>query len=359
MKRTVRRLSVLFILCFGLSQSFLSLPTLGQEEDQQRDIEAKEILNGRRHGQKPRPGNRYYYQVKVRSNGTNQGSGRGRRPIGAPNNIAGAAEQAFPTGLPTKNMSYMTLGMTLWRVRVATETESKDPKIPKERMSWDREDHAVMVSRASDQSRLPNQDLLQMTIEYLPYRNGAGPGGSNRAAYLYVINREQFPDGSFKNARLIFPTLLTYAGDNRLLPGKTVTLPGPKRPFRIKRDVTQTQAFETYTLILSPSPLDAELPREISNVAMDLTPELVRKWEQQMGITEARADLRNGIGQARSQRELQASGDADESRGTEDAAEDLTQDDLPPQTVYRKVAKPDEGMLVIVRIPFGPSAPKP
>jgi hypothetical protein len=227
-------------------------------------------------------------------------------------------------------------------------------------MTWDREDHAVVVKRISDEVPAPNQDLLQMSIEYLPDPKGTGPGGSNKAAYLYVINREQFPDGSFRNARLIFPTLLTYAGDNRLLPGKTVTLPDPTRPFRITRDAAaQTQAFETYTIILSPSPLEGELPREVSRRAMELPPDLVTKWEQQIGITEVRADLRGGVGQVRSQREMLASGDAGESRGTEDSAEDLTQDDLPPQTVFRKAAKPGAGMLVIVRVPFKEASTKP
>ena len=40
--------------------------------------------------------------------------------------------------------------------------------------------------------------------------------------YLYVINREQYADGTFGRARLIFPTLLTYNGNNRVKPGQPI-----------------------------------------------------------------------------------------------------------------------------------------
>jgi hypothetical protein len=241
-----------------------------------------------------------------------------------------------------------------------TEAESNNPKVSTERMMWDGQEHEVVVTRISDESPITEKDLIQMTIEYLSDREGADAMPSNQAAYLYVINREQFGE-SLKNSHLIFPTLQTYEGDNRLLPGKTVTLPDPKRPFHITRgnDRGQAQTYETYTIILSPVPLNSELPQELGKKAMVLSPDLVKEWEQQMGVTEVRADLRNSVGQERTQRELGASGDPGESRGTEDTADDLTQDDPAPQTVFRKVVKSGEGMLVIVRVPFKETSTKP
>jgi hypothetical protein len=254
----------------------------------------------------------------------------------------------------------MTLGVTFWRIRPATEAESKDPKVSTEKMKWDGQEHDVVATRISDESPITEKDLIQMTIEYLPDPEGAGAMPSNQAAYLYVINREQFgPD--LKNARVIFPTLQTYEGDNRLLPGKTVTIPDPRRPFHISRgnDKGQAQTYETYTIILSPVPLDSELPKQIDKKAMALAPDLVKGWEQKMGVTEVRGELRNGVGQVRTERELAANGDSGETRGTEDPADDLTQDDPEPQTIFRKVAKPGEGMLVIVRVPFKGTPAKP
>jgi hypothetical protein len=360
MKRALNRLSVVLLVWGVLSLTLTLWSAAGQGEDQQRDIEAKEVLKGRRKGKNPTPNTRYYYEPKPRRTVDRESlvSRRNSRSTKTPQGVVAA--NTFPIAPLPKNKSYMTVGVTLWNVRTTTEAEKQDAKVAKERMAWDQQEHDVVVTRMSDESPVPNQNLLQMTIEYLPDRSGTGPGGSNLAAHLYVINREQFPDGSLKNARLIFPTLLTYRGDNRLLPGQTVTLPDPARPFRIRRDATaQLQAYETYTIIISPVPLDSQLPRAISRKAMELSPELIAKWEQVMGITEVRADLRDGVGHVRTQRELGASGDSGESRSTEDPAEDLTQDDLPPQTVFRKVAKPGAGMLVVVRVPFKDPLAKP
>ena len=349
MKQGLSRILILSLSLTGLIFS----PVGGQEDDDLRDIQAKEVLTGRRPGKSPTAQDRHY-QTKT-ANRRGRGSKRGDSKVAADNAVA-----EFPLGPPPKGKRDMTLGVTLWRVRPATDAEDNDAKVEKERMWWNQQEHSVVVTRISDKSSLPNQDLLQMTIEYLPDRNGSGSRKLNQAAFLYVVNREQFPDGHFENARLIFPTELTYRGDNRLLPGKTVTLPAPTRPFRIQRGAaTPTQAFETYTIILSPVPLDSQLPRKISGQAMKLSPKSVSDWEERMGITVARADLRDGIGQTRTERERGANGDPEETRSTVDSAEDLTQDDLPPQTVYRKVAKPGDGMLVNIRIPFEKPPTKP
>lgn len=358
---------ILVVLAFGL---IFYLPiTLrlseAQDVEQGRDIESIEVTRSRRRGRNPQSsrGGRYKVKLPATPYGTaqlgNRKSGRGRTS-GIQESATKTASPQFPVGLPPKGKTYMTLGVTLWRIRPATEAESKDPKVSTEKMNWDGQEHEVVATRISDESSITEKDLIQMTVEYLPERNGAGAMPSNQAGYLYVINREQF-DRSLKNPRLIFPTLLTYDGDNRLLPGKTVTLPDPKRPFRIRRgnDDGQVQTYETYTIILSPVPLDAELPQELGKKAMELEPNLIKGWEQQMGITEIRAELRTGVGQVRTQRELASSGDLGEVRGTEDTIDDLTQDDPPPQTVFRKVVKPGEGMFVIVRVPFKEASTKP
>ena len=365
MRRKLSRASVLLASCLIVYQPLAPRPAWAQDEDQGRDIEAVEVTRGRRRGKNTRPGQGRRYEVKLpagtdrTAKGENRKSGAGRRPRGRGSAAKTAAPQ-FPVGPPPKGKTYMTLGVTLWRVRPATEAETKDPKISTEVMEWDGQEHEVLVTRISDESPITEKDLIQMTIEYLPAPGGADAMQSNQAAYLYVINREQF-DRDLKNARLIFPTRQTYKGDNRLLPGKTVTIPDPRRPFRINRgsDNGQAQAYETYTIILSPKPLDSELPQQIDKRAMALEARLVEGWEQSMGVTEVRGELRDGVGQLRTERELAANGDSGETRGSEDPADGLTQDDPEPQTVFRKAAKPGEGMLVIVRVPFKGAPAKP
>jgi hypothetical protein len=48
---------------------------------------------------------------------------------------------------------------------------------------------------------------------------------SPRSGFLYIIDREQYIDGSFGEPMLIFPTLKTRGGDNRVMPGKLIDIP--------------------------------------------------------------------------------------------------------------------------------------
>ncbi|HEX8772715.1 MAG TPA: hypothetical protein VF735_03850 [Pyrinomonadaceae bacterium] len=366
MKRKPGRLLVLLVLWLAFYQPGTLRLAGAQDESQQRDIEAIEVTRARRQGRSARPARDDRYQVRQLpaqnrpARGGNRKSRQGQTARATKDEPVSTAVQ-FPVGPPPKGKTYITLGVTVWRARLATEAESKDPGIAKERMIVNQEEREVVVTRLTDESPVTDQDLIQISIEYLPERDGADAIPRERAGFLYVINREQF-DRSLKNARLIFPTQLTYEGDNRLLPGKTVTLPDPKRPFRIRRGDDgggHAQTYETYTIILSPVPLGAELPEALGRKAMALSPDLIRVWEQRWNASEARADLLGSVGRARTQRELEASGDISEVRSTEDTEADLTQDDLPPQTVFRRVVKPGEAMLVTIRLPFKASVPKP
>lgn len=353
MKRQRKQLSVCLVLWVIFSQTIFSAPTAPQDGLTERgDIQAAEITRSRR-ARPSQKGTRYSYSSKRPANRAVRPGIRNGRAMQPPDRNTKAAEVSFPVGSPSQGKTYMTLGVTFWRVRLATETEIKDPAVFKERMMWNQQEREVVVTRISDDTPLSDEDFIQISIEYLPEPEGAGATPQNRAAYLYVINREQFGGGSLRNPRLIFPTLATYEGDNRLLTGKTVTLPDPIRPFRIRRsDSGQAQEYETYTIILSHLPLDGELPRELGRSAMKLSPELVADWERRWQPLHARADMRGGVGMARTRRELEANGDTSASRSTEDSEEDLTQDDPPPQIVFRREVKTAATMLITLRLPF-------
>ena len=74
------------------------------------------------------------------------------------------------------------------------------------------------------------------TKQYVPVRVAAGEpvaAGQRvrvsieapRAGYLYVINREQYADGTMSEPYLIFPTLRTRGGDNAVKAGRVVEIP--------------------------------------------------------------------------------------------------------------------------------------
>jgi eukaryotic-like serine/threonine-protein kinase len=241
------------------------------------------------------------------------------------------AEAAFPTGKPPQGMVYATIGFTVWRARPATTRDGADAAretIDSQEMASER-----IAETIADGDRI-YLGIESLTGEFLPDKGG----------YLYVINREQYADGTFGRARLIFPTLLTYKGNNRVKPGQPIVLPETNRPFVIRRS-SPAQVAESYTVILSPWKF--QLPEPLGNKAMELPDNLLASWEKQYGGQTFRATLRNGVGQTRTKRE-QAIG----SRATIDTAEPLTHSEPLPQTSYRNAVKIGNPAMATVALRF-------
>lgn len=286
---------------------------------------------------------------------------RGRRPGKSVPRQFYQADASFPEELLLRGRSLATIGVTIARGRVATEAEILDRTIATVQgcVKWtddkcvDRK--SMVLPRILDDTPVSDGDQIQMTIEFLSYLTGSGQQ-VNRIAYLYVINSEQYADGSWGEARLIFPTLRTYGGDNRVLPGKTVTLPAPNRPWTISRSVSGKQhVFETYTVIVSAQPLTGLEGQklQLKERAIELDEALVGSWIRKWGGKEARAVLENGVGQLTTQREVDSSGTVDaRERGTHDEADDLSLDDPAPQVVFRKIVNPNDKLLVTIKLPF-------
>jgi len=359
--QTIRRLSRTLILLLLVSP--LCLPpapharATQQDEEQvagTRDIQAVEAVRGRRPGNGRRPRRPEFYVVRRSASRKREavaaGAKKTRRPP-AEVQVGAVRPGQFPLGTPPKGKTFITLGITVWRVRPAAAAGGKARENAAELMTVGQEEREYVVTRLSDDEPLAENDLIQISVEYLPDVDGDAPKSPPPPAYLYVVNREQF-GASPINARLIFPTRATYEGDNRLFRGKIVTLPDPSRPFRIKRgdEGGRPQSFEVYTFVLSPVPLT--LPGELGRRAMELPLELVGGWEQRWSADVMRADLRGGVGRTREPSEASAGGNTYEERSTVDTAEDLTRDDPPPQTIFRRVANPGEMMLVTIKLPF-------
>lgn len=256
--------------------------------------------------------------------------------------------------------SYVALGVTIGRGRRATEAELKDHQIAKVRM---RSGEDYVLERISDTTTVTDGTLMQMIIEYLAHPDAAGSRLTDQVGYLYIINREQYPNGKYGPPKLIFPTRRTYDGDSRVLPGKTVTLPVPDRAWRVSRSASETaQAFETYTIIVSPTPLKDASGRELQRGnlgagSLTLDETLVAGWVRLWGGGEWRGELEDGAGQLVTRREQIASGDpARGERSTDEESSDLTKEDAPPQVVYRRVLSPGGTMLVTVKLPFKDAA---
>ena len=252
-----------------------------------------------------------------------------------------------------------TIGVTIGRARGATDAELNDSNIAKIHSKAGAD---FVLERISGDATVTDGTLTQMMIEYLADGETTPTSQNNRVGYLYVINRVQYADGTYSEPRLIFPTRRTYGGDNRVLPGKVVILPDPQRLWEISRNASREQAFETYLIIVS-----SETLRDSKGVALhaDNLPErpitldqrMVASWVKRWGGGALRAELDSASSKYLTQREQAASGNmlANE-RDTREQASDLTQADLPPQTVFRKSVGSTGKMLVTIKLPFKDSA---
>ncbi len=170
---------------------------------------------------------------------------------------------------------------------------------------------------------------------------------SEGSGYVYIVNREQYSNGTFGEARLIFPELRANNGNNLLKAGEPIILPrAVGKPYKITRSNNQHIA-ETYTIIVSPWAF--QLPQPLSNKPMILSNELFADWENKYGGTMYRATLRNGNGRAQTIREQNVM-----SRNTDDTAEPLTQSEPStfPQTVYKSVVKIGNPAMFTVALKF-------
>lgn len=166
------------------------------------------------------------------------------------------------------------VGVTVWRLRPAAADGEGERIIVHEAagsVAW-------TPVRVSSDSRLVEGDRVRLSIE------------AARTGYLYVIDREQYADGTFGEPLLVFPTTRTLGGDNRVEAGRLIDLPdqGDAPPFFTLKRSRGDQIGESLTIIITPTPL-TEL--QIGAKAQTLSPDLVAKWEKTWGGPAGRMEL--------------------------------------------------------------------
>ena len=142
---------------------------------------------------------------------------------------------------------------------------------------------------------------------------------------------------------LIFPTLRTRGGDNRVEPGRLIDIPAQEdqysyftaQPAGTRRD----QVAEVLTVILVPQPL----PLQIAAQPLKMAETEVNGWEKLWGGVAERLELVGGAGRIWTMEE-KAAGAA--------LGRQLTQAGPPPQTVYRVARKAGGPLLVTVPLRY-------
>lgn len=229
---------------------------------------------------------------------------------------------------PASNGEFAQVGLTVWRLRPAKANDQVRMIVQQgeDAMEWTPE-------RISADTPLRQNDRIRLSFE--APQNG----------FLYIVDREQFADGSYGQPELIFPTTKTRGGDNRVASGYIIELPGQddKPNFFTMRPRRADVRSESLTVIVTPQPLEGIT---IGEKPLVLTAEQVAQWEQTWGAKVERFEMADGVGKAWTKAEKEAG-----ASGTRQ----LTQDEPGPQTIYRVAVKPGSPVLVKVGLRYARS----
>ncbi len=239
--------------------------------------------------------------------------------------------QANNLASPPPGKVFAQVGVTIWRFRPATAADKTKELVEEE----DAPATQWSLERISEGTLLAPGQKVRLGIESL-----------SRDGYLYVIDREQYADGSFGDARLIFPSQRTVEGGNRVKAGKIIYIPAAPRYFRIKPSQTSKgHVAEILTVLVSAKPLFEAKQLAAGPLVVDRTQ--LSAWEKQWAAKPIVFEMEGGAGQTMTEKEQAA--------GLENAQ--LTQAEPVPQTIYRLTVKPEDSLLFAVPLRFTP--PKP
>lgn len=235
--------------------------------------------------------------------------------------------------VPTDRITADTVvGVTLWRLRPSKTTDTGERILVQEgseSVDW-------IPERVEADTKLTAGTRVRLSVE------------AARAGYLYVIDREQYADGSVGEPYLIFPTTRTNGGNNEVKAGRIIEIPtqDDRPPFFTLKPSRSDQVSEVISVLVSPTPLDG---LQIGATAQKLSVEQVATWEKSWGGTVGRLEMQNGAGKTWTRQEKEAGGDSTRS---------LTQDEPAPQTLYYKPeAKSGQPVMVNVALRYGKVTP--
>lgn len=226
--------------------------------------------------------------------------------------------------VPVENVAPDTVvGVTIWRLRPASRSDAGERLIV-------HDDNAAkqwLPERISANTRLAQGDKLRISVEAV------------RAGYLYVINREQYADGSLGEPYLIFPTTRTAGGDNKVAIGRLLEIPAQddSPPFFTMRKSRPDHVAEVVSVLVSPTPLEGV---QITDKAQRLSDEQVAKWENTWGASVGHLEMAT-TGQAWTKEEKDST-----TRALTAAAP------APQLLFYRPMVKASEPMFVKLKLQY-------
>ena len=235
---------------------------------------------------------------------------------------------------PTHVEADTVVGVTLWRLRPARRSDTGERLLVHEgagATDW-------IPERIEADTKLPAGTRVRLSVE------------AARSGYLYVIDREEYANGSFGEPYLIFPTTRTNRGQNEVRAGRVIEIPGQEDqpPFFTLTPSRPDQVSEVISVLITTAPLEG---LQIGESMVKLEPAQVAAWEQSWGGSVGRLEMEQGAGRSWTKGEREAGADATRA---------LDQSDPPPQTLYYKPdAKSGTPVMVNVQLRCLPSSRSP
>lgn len=219
------------------------------------------------------------------------------------------------------------LGVTIWRLRPAASSDDTQARLLDHEADADT---VLIAERVTSDTKFKEGQKVRLSIE------------SPRTGYLYVIDREQYADGTFSDPYLIFPTLKIRDGDNAVAAGRLIEIPDQDdHPFYFKMKRNRAdQVGEVLTLLVTSQPIPS---LQLGKKPLKLTNEQFAQWEQKWKAPAKRVELANHAGKPYTKAEMTA-GAGNTSL--------LRRDDPPPQTIYRISAKRGDALLITLSLQY-------
>lgn len=224
------------------------------------------------------------------------------------------------------------IGVTLWRLRPSRPADAGERMIVQEgprASEW-------LPERVSSGGRLSEGDRIRMSIE------------AARTGYLYVVDQEQYADGSKGEPYLIFPTTRARGGDNSVKAGRVIEIPSQddSPPFFTLKRTRSDHVGESVIVLVTPTPIEG---LAITDKAQRLSGETLASWEKSWGAQTGRLDMADGDGKPWTRQEKEAGADGTRS---------LNADEPAPQTIYyRPGASGKEPVLIKMELQY--ARPRP
>ncbi|MDQ3130220.1 MAG: DUF4384 domain-containing protein [Acidobacteriota bacterium] len=217
------------------------------------------------------------------------------------------------------------LGVTFWRLRPAAPDDEGAPLFPV--LLGDKTENWT-AGRVASTTQFQKGDRVRFTVE------------SSRSGFLYIANREFYADGTTGEANIIFPTLRTRGGSNKVSAGSLIDIPSATEQvpyFTIKPRRADYAGEELIVLIL---------PNELPNFekelrAQPLKREILEKWFADWETLIDIYDAADGADTAYTEAEAQAANTT---------SRDLTQEEPLPQTIYRVSLKQNAPLFAAIRM---------